>query len=387
MRSTLFNARTEHDRASRPGGRAARLSCICSEAVLVVQAWAALLVANLRYWRTVAPVADARIAHWRSHAEAIPDQATRELALSKLDGERFNAEAGAMLATFAPAGHRAKVVEAIVALQLLFDLLDGLTERTTQQPIEDGQRLFALFTGALGGEPSDGPEPSDPAADYMRELAEACRRALAELPATGAVIESAQAAAARAAAAQIHMHAAAKLGVGQLQSWAHELSSQTSLPWRELTAGAASSVLCVHALIAAAANPATTPAQAAQIDWAYLSICVLLTLLDSLIDRDQDHRDSKLGYVGLYDDSEQLGEALDASLARAGTQVRRLPDPARHLMMLAAVVAYYASAPAARAPGAAENVARLTRGLQPVIAPTLLLMRLWRLRRRRQGRV
>jgi hypothetical protein len=56
-------------------------------------------------------------------------------------------------------------------------------------------------------------------------------------------------------------------------------------------------------------------------------------------------------------------------------------------MMLAAVVAYYASAPGAEAQGAAEHVARLRRGLGPLIAPTLLVMRLWRARRRRQGRI
>jgi tetraprenyl-beta-curcumene synthase len=383
----LLDARTELDRRHASTGLAARLSCICSRATLVLKAWAALLVANLRYWRTVAPIVDGQIEHWRARAEAIPDPLTRELALSKLDGERFNAEAGAMLATFAPTPQRAKVVEAIVALQLLFDLLDGLSERPTAQPIADGRRLFAPFTAALSTDPPKPPDTSLPAAGYMGELADASRRALTELPAIGEVIESAQAAAARAAAAQIHMHAASQLGVSQLQSWAQELSAESSMPWRELAAGAASSVLCVHAVVAAAADPATSSAQAAQIDWAYLSICVLLTLLDSLTDREQDARDAKLGYVDLYDDSEGLSEALDASLSRADAQVRQLPDSARQLMMLTAVVAYYATAPGARAQGAAEHVARLTRGLQPVIAPTLFVMRAWRARRRRQGRV
>jgi tetraprenyl-beta-curcumene synthase len=383
----LLDARSEPERARTSVSSAVRLSSVCSRALLVVKAWAALLVANFRYWRTVAAVADERIEHWRSRAEAIPDEATRTLALSKLDGERFNAEAGAMLATFAPAPQRANVVEAIVSLQLLFDLLDGLSERPTKQPIEDGHRLFALFIGALSAETPKTTDSSLPAAGYMGELAEACRRALTELPATAAVLESARSAAARAATGQIHMHAASRLGIGQLQQWAQQLSSQSSLPWRELTAGAASSVLCVHALIAAAADPDTDSAQAVQIDWAYLSICVLLTLLDSLTDREQDARDAKLGYVDLYDDGEQLSKALDASLARADAQVRRLPDPERHLMMLAGVVAYYASAPGAKRQGVAEQVARLRDGLQPVIAPTMLVMRLWRACRRRQGRV
>jgi tetraprenyl-beta-curcumene synthase len=379
----LFNARSE---LGRPAGRASRLSSNCSQATLVVKTWAALLVANVRYWRTVAPIADARIEHWRARAEAIPDQDVRELALAKLDGERFNAEAGAMLATFAPAARRSQVIEAIVSLQLLFDLLDGLSERPAAQPIADGERLFAPFTGALSGEPAETPDPALPAAGYMAELADAARSALNGLPTRAAVIESAQAAAARAAAAQIHMHAVPQLGVAQLQSWAQELGPQTGLAWRELAAGAGSSVLCLHALIAAAARPATSSAQAQQIDRAYLSICVLLTLLDSLTDREQDARDGKLGYAGLYDDDAELAKVLDASLSRAEAEVRELPEPAPNLMMLAAVVAYYASAPDASAPGAAEHVARLRGGLQPAIAPAMLVMRAWRARRRRQGR-
>jgi tetraprenyl-beta-curcumene synthase len=441
----LLDARRELAPARRPSGRAATFLRVGAEARPLAGAWAALLVANVRYWRTVAPLADARIEHWRARAREIADAPTRSLALAKLDGERFNAEAGAMLATFAPASQRADVVEAIVALQLLFDLLDGLSERPTAQPIADGERLFAVFTSALRAEPPappapaapptpaestpaepPTPEPPIPAADYMTELAGAARRAFSGLPATDAVLETAHAAATRAAAAQIHMHAAPQLGVAQLRHWAETLTAESSLPWRELAAGAASSVLCVHALIAAAADPRTTSAQAAEIDRAYLSICVLLTLLDSLTDREQDVRDRRFGYVDLYDDDERLAAALDSSLARADARARRLPQPARKLMMLAAVVAYYASAPGARGVGAAEpgarggnaaehgarrvdavehvargvggaehvargvdaaeHVARLKRGLQPLIAPTLLVLRLWRARRQRQGR-
>lgn len=382
----MLNVRSDLPAASRPPGRLAALARAWPQGRLLLEAWAALAVANIRYWRTVAPIVDAQIEHWRARAEAIADTSTRALALSKLDGERFNAEAGAMLATFAPASHRPKVVEAIVALQLLFDLLDGLSERSTAEPIADGERLFAVFTDALSTEPPASADPSLAAGEYTQQLASAAQRALSDLPAMHAVVGSAHIAAARAAGAQIHMHAVAQLGVGQLRRWAQRFSSETPLPWRELSAGAASSVLCVHALIAAAADSDTNPAQAAEIDRAYLSICVLLTLLDSLTDREQDARDGRLGYVDLYDE-EQLPDALDASLTRADAQVRRLSDPARHLMMLGAVVAYYASAPGAEGQAAGEHVARLRRGLQPMIAPTLLVMHSWRAKRRRQGRI
>jgi tetraprenyl-beta-curcumene synthase len=383
----LFNAKNDVAAARRPPVRAAARFSACAEGRLTLGSWAALVLANVRYRRTLATIVDAQIDHWRVRAEAIDDAPTRSLALAKLDGERFNAEAGAMLATFAPVSQRANVVEAIVGLQLLFDLLDGLSERPRAEPIADGERLFAVFTEALGAaQPARAADCSLPAAEYMHELADAARRAFSGLPARGAVIESVGAAAARAAGAQIHIHAASHLGADQLRSWAAALSAESSLPWRELSAGAASSVLCVHALVAAAADPATSRAQAGKIDRAYLSICVLLTLLDSLTDREQDLREGSFGYVDLYEDGEDLTRALDASLACARSQLRRLPDPARNTMMLSAVVAYYATAPGAESEAAAEHVARLCHALQPAIAPTLLVMRSWRARRQRQGR-
>ena len=53
---------------------------------------------------------------------------------------------------------------------------------------------------------------------------------------------------------------------------------------------------------------------------------------------------------------ESAARALDASLACARSQLRRLPDPARNTMMLSAVVAYYATAPGAESEAAAEDI-------------------------------
>ena len=82
------------------------------------------------------------LRRWEQRALAIEDPALRALALEKLRGEGFHAEAAAMLATLAPRCHRQDVVEAIVALELLFDYLDGLTERPSGDPLGEGERLF-----------------------------------------------------------------------------------------------------------------------------------------------------------------------------------------------------------------------------------------------------
>jgi tetraprenyl-beta-curcumene synthase len=343
----------------------------------------ALALAGARYGATVAPVVRGELARWRRHAGAIPDPELRRLALAKLERECFNAEAGAMLATRAPRIHRPAATRAIVALQLLFDLLDGLTEQPLADPLADGERLFASFTTALrpgwsrDQQPRDqGLRPDD--AGYVDALAAAARDALALLPAWDAVLEVAAAAAERAAQAQVHMHAAGSLGTAQLERWARSQMRADGLEWRELLVGSASSVLAVHALIVAATEVRVDAARAARIDDAYLSICALLTLLDGLVDEREDERTQRIGYVGLYEDRELLARALVQLAARAAAQASRLPDAAHHLTILAGVVAYYTSSPQAAGARARPLVGRLHRALGPLVWAPLAFMRAWR---------
>lgn len=109
----------------------------------------ALAVANARYWPTVAPEAQRELARWLEPARDIPDPDLRALAVAKLTHERFNAEVAATLATLAPSMNRGTAVRAIVALELLFDYLDGRTERPSADPIGEGERMFEPFVGAL----------------------------------------------------------------------------------------------------------------------------------------------------------------------------------------------------------------------------------------------
>jgi tetraprenyl-beta-curcumene synthase len=354
---------------------------------LQARALVALWLASVRYLRTVGPLAGAGLAHWRTRARAIEDPELRALALRKIDREGFNAEAGAMLATLAPAEHRAQVVKAIVALELLFDLLDGLTERSFADPLSDGRELFAQFVDALRA-----PLPAEaaPGADegYIGELAAAAHLALLGLPAVAAVRELAVLHAQRAAEAQVRMHAVSALGDAQLEHWARAQAEASggSLAWREQLAGSAASVLTVHALIAAAADRSTTSTDAEQIGAAYLPICALVTLLDGLLDREQDRREGRAGYLSVYPDASLPARTLPALARRAATLTAGMPDGAHHLAMLAGAAAYYLSAPGARAPLLRSATAGLRRQLAPLILSALAVMRLWRLTRRLRER-
>jgi hypothetical protein len=177
------------------------------------------------------------------------------------------------------------------------------------------------------------------------------------------------------------MHAVPTLGAGQLEEWARAETDGTGLGWRELAAGAASSVLVLHALIAAAADPRATPEHAAQIAATYLSTCVLLTLLDGLVDyeRDANHDGSHaLSYLGLYENREGLSEVLRRTARRAASHARALPSGGHHVMILVGVVAYYSSAPGAESELAGPAIAQLRRELAPLVSPTRAIMRAWR---------
>jgi len=321
-----------------------------------------------------------------------------------------------MLATLAPRAHRGDVVEAIVALELLFDYLDGLTERPSADPLGDGERLFEAYTDAIAvGTDSNSHEPGPEHGDrahrearplqdgddghrkdsrredggYLEALSVSVRVALARLPAAGAIAQVARASAARGAQAQVRMHAAPRLGAGQVEQWARSEAEGTGLQWRELLAGAASSVLAIHALIAAAADPRTTPEEAGKIASAYLSTCVLLTLLDGLVDHEQDTRadgTGRLGYISFYKDRDELSQTLTRAAQRGASRTRALRSGPHHTMTLVGVVAYYTSAPGAGSRLAAPLAKRLQRQLAPLISPTLLLMRAWRLAKRARHR-
>ena len=309
------------------------------------------------------------------------------LARAKLSEEGFNAEVAATLATLAPRPHRRRVVEAIVALEILFDYLDGLTESPSSGSPDDGYRLFKAFTDAVT-------PASLPVGDYFRhhcstddggyldELVAAVRNALVCLPTTVKLTDIMRASAERTAEAQLHIHAACIAETGQLERWGRRCATDTQLDWREYVAGAASSVLVVHALIAAAADHRTTHAQGLEIDRIYLPIAALPTILDSLIDYERDSIAGQPGYVRYYDGSNMLARQLAGVIQDGLARARCVPNGAHHVMTLVGVVAYYASAPAAQSDFARPVTEQIRQHLRPVIGPTLAVMLAWRAAKR-----
>ncbi len=337
------------------------------------QTGSALLLANLRYWTTVAPLVRRELRRWKERAREIPNPARRELATAKLREERFNVEVAATLATLAPRAYRSPAVEAIVALQVAYDYLDLLGE---QQP--GTRQLHTLVDAFRHGSPHNSEHEADPPSQngdtYARELAIATRLALAKLPAAGAIAEVSLGCAERCAEAQRVSHHAT---LSECEAWARSESAGTGLRWPEYLAGAAASVLSLHALIAAAADPHTTTADARAIDIAYLSICAL-TMLDSLVDRHHDLAAGELSYVDLYGSPELMAARLTLLARGAEERARALPHGAHHLVTLAGIVAYYTSALTSRSAYPPSITKPIRDELQPLMTPTLAVMRAWR---------
>jgi tetraprenyl-beta-curcumene synthase len=347
----------------------------------------ALLLANARYWPRIAPIVRTSLDRWGERAAAIPDPILSTLAVEKLRDERFNAEVAATLATLAPSSHRRQVVETIVALQVMYDYLDALLEQPTSDPLTNGKQLFQAFTDAV--RPATAPDHDYYLCNsrkndggYLEELVGAIRAGLAQLSASSVIAEVLRHAAGRCAEAQVRVHAVGQAGSKQLEEWAAREAKGAGLPSREFVAGAMSSVLAVHALVARAAEPRTTLEQATAIDAMYLSVSALGTMLDSLIDFHRDAGTGESQYLRSYENLDTFAQRVIAVCEGAGSMAPATPDPARNIVTLVGVVAYYTSSPQARKGPARPVTAHIHRELGPLIIPTLAVMHVWRAAKR-----
>jgi tetraprenyl-beta-curcumene synthase len=343
---------------------------------------AALALANVRFWSNVAPVVRRELERWRTQAHKIPDPELRELALAKLDEEAFNAEVAATLTTLAPRAWRAVAVKAIVALEVLFDYLDGRTEallavpeHDVQAALAEGRTLSASLRAVIDGEP---PPLDGGDAAYLKELSRYGNEHASRLPGLATVTAAALSAASRCTEAQLRLHASGALGHEQLRNWGEQECDGSGLGWREYIGGCASSVLAMHALIASAARTQGTAHDAEELNDAYLAIGGVITMLDSLVDEPPDGAQGESGYIELYRDRVEVQQSLSTLLDTALERTGRLERGGHHAMTLAGVAAYYTTHPGASDPANRDVVRAVRRALSPTIWPAVGVLGSWR---------
>ncbi|MGH2912157.1 MAG: DUF2600 family protein, partial [Solirubrobacteraceae bacterium] len=112
----------------------------------------------------------------------------------------------------------------------------------------------------------------------------------------------------------------------------------------------------------------------------YLSICAVTTLLDGLVDHEQDMRNmGHPGYVRYYENHDAIAKGLMSVIDYAASGGRDIPNGAYHVMTLVGVVAYYLSAPTASSDYARDVTEQIHQELRPLVTPALAIMRAWRL--------
>jgi tetraprenyl-beta-curcumene synthase len=344
---------------------------------------AAFVDAALRYWLTVFPRVNRGLRHWQDRAGQIPDPSLRRIALDSLC-KRSNIEGAAAFAAFAPRSHRAAVVRALVAFQAAYNYADMLSEQPHVQAIANGRRLHEALLVALD---SSAPEldyyahhPQHDDDGYLQELVDTCRTALGTLPSYAAVAKSARIAAERIVTFQ-------SLNVGKAQGdhvalsrWAREETPPgANLEWWE-TAAAAGSSLGVHVLIAAAADAELQQTDIAAIDDAYFPwIGALHSLLDNIVDIQEDAITDQRSLVAYYASPAQAAARLQVLAVKAVGCARALPRGARHAIILAAMAGNYLSSPEANTPDVKTVSQSVREAIGDLATPTLLVFKLRRL--------
>ncbi len=342
--------------------------------------------AAARYWLTVFPRVTLELRHWRRSANRIADPRLRQLALASL-GKRGNMEGAAAFATFAPWQQRGIVIRALVAFQAIYNYADMLAEQPTDEPVDNARDLHQALLVALdrSRQPlvQDAPPPAKRGdGDYLAEMIAVCEAALWRLPSYGAVAATMSGAAERIVAFQ-----SLSLGQrGELESWAGDQAatgagrlSGGEFSWWEVAAAAGSS-LSVHALIAAAASPELSVADIAAIDVAYFPcIGALHSLLDSLVDEQEDAATGQLRLLDCYPSRPRAAEGMERLATDAIDAARRLPNGSDHALLVVAMACSYLAAPEASASGVDDVSRRVRASLGELARPMLLVFKLRRL--------
>jgi tetraprenyl-beta-curcumene synthase len=332
-----------------------------------------------RYWLSVFPALRRELRHWLSRAGEIPDPVLRALALEAQRRKRGNIEGAAAFAAFVHPTSRPLVVRALVAFQTAYDYADILSEQPSCDPSANGHRLHQALLVALAPRVAHidyyKHHPRHEDAGYFHELVDSCRFACGALRSYTVVAEHALRAASRIASYQRLNLSELRGGHEALALWARaETPRGADLRWWE-TAASAGSSLAILALIAAAAGPRVRAAEAAAMDDAYFPwVGALHTLLDSLVDRQEDAAAGQRSLLDYYSSPQEAAARLGLLAKESLSRIRMLPSGRQHLLLLAGMASHYLSTPEASRPDALLTARSVLGTIGGLAAPTMLVM-------------
>ncbi len=347
----------------------------------------AFLSAARCYWLDVFPRAQRELDYWRRRAREIPNPELRRLALETHHSKWCNVEGAATFATLAPRAYRPATIRALVSFQAAYDYADTIAEQPHDDPIASGRQLHQSLLVALDGTAKHldyyEHSPLNNDGGYLRGLTDSCRQAFGELPTQTMVAPAAKRAAERIISYQSLNHS----GIDSrdlLAAWARkETLLGTGLRWWETSAACASSLTAL-ALISAASNPSLNAEEVIAIESAYHPwMGALHTLLDSLIDWEEDELAGQSSLLDRYDTIAELAETMRRLAERSRNAITSLPRANRHAVLLAGMTGLYLAASEAHAPRTNYVSDSVTSAMGDLMGPTLLIMKIRRESRHR----
>jgi tetraprenyl-beta-curcumene synthase len=323
------------------------------------------------------------VERWRAHAAEIPDATIREDALAALEHKRPNTD-GAALLWIIPAPRCPRLLRLLVAYEIMGDFLDSTVERGAHVGIINGRQLHLALVDAIDIERPISDyylhHPWQDDGGYLPRLVEACRYGCATLPSYRSVRPLLIRAARLAQVQGLNHELDVALREAVLEAWAaREGDADSGLGWYE-TAGAASAWLTVLALMAVAAEPASTWTQAHEVFLAYFPwIALAATLLDSYDDLIEDQLNNTSSYLARYGSFELVVRRVDELVRRATREARALHNGERHAVIIASMVALYLSKDSVRTPEMEATSRMLLRSGGPLAMLLGPVLRTWRL--------
>jgi tetraprenyl-beta-curcumene synthase len=335
-------------------------------------------VAHELLWALPNVVRDANA--WRARALTIPDAALREDALELFASTRANAD-GAALFSILPRRRNLRLLHLLVAYEFMADFLDSVDERRVFAGASIGPRLHSAMIDAVDFERTVGDYYCRRWVDggYLNALVGTCRESIGSLPSYVDVRSRVIRVATLAQVQSFNHEPDPGRRDTALRRWAaREFPDESGLSWFELS-GSASAWLGAHALLALAAEPTVGERDGADIYDSYRWISLAGTMLDSLGDLEEDLMRGVHSYIAHYPSREIATRRVCEFLKRSTSCARTLPNPHRHAVIVACMMAMYLSKDSVRTPQMRATTASLVRAGGPLAGLLVPVLRIWRI--------
>jgi tetraprenyl-beta-curcumene synthase len=303
--------------------------------------------------------------------------------LHVLDNKRTHAHGAALFWTL-PRRRNHELLRLLVAYELIWDLLDNLSESAAALGQTDGRQLHLAIAEAL--------DPAAPISDYyhqhpwhddggyLRTLVETCQQGCRNLPSYPLVRDIVLREAGRAQVLAINPVPDPSCRDAALQRWvANEYPGRPLARWWEIS-GAASAPLTIHALLALSAEPACSQVEIASTYATYFPwLSATTTMLDSYVDQLEDSANGNHSYIEHYPDSESAIDSIRALVGRSMTQTTALRNGHKHTVIAAAMIAMYLSKDTARTPQLKDGTSAFIDAGGSLTQLLLPVLRTWRI--------